>query len=301
MSAGESFTTAPTLRILPLMLARLAHISLLALTITVITSDGWSQSQVPGQINHSTRDEDTSANYPVEPTVADRGPLTMPGRGMPYELAQPQGFDRVYAVPGKPGMFYRASGGLFAVFDEGEYSSSKEVKLITRAPAGVVYYIGKPEWSMIRQSSVIAGGGIQAQEELRVEVEAERTAEATASERTGATKLGTSELNTARDLVVRTPIGESLPPVSGNDAGFGGGSARHGALSDTKPETVPAEYASQSADVAAETGQVPAGVDRSYMIGEGNDVRPRIVADFIYRSARLTILMNRAVHTSAPQ
>ena len=48
-------------------------------------------------------------NHPVDPKVADRGVLTMPGRQMPYELAMPQGFDRVYSVPGQAGMFYRAT------------------------------------------------------------------------------------------------------------------------------------------------------------------------------------------------
>ncbi|MSQ90893.1 MAG: hypothetical protein EXS01_05810 [Phycisphaerales bacterium] len=274
---------------------------LVILMVFTCTATLSAQTVVPGQRDHSTRVVDRSSDFPVEPTVADRGPLTMPLREMPLELAEPQGFDRVYAVPGKPGMFYRASGGLYAVFDEAEYSKNKQQKMIARPGAGLTYYIGKPDWSKIQQTSIIPGGGVQAQQQLRDEQPIERTSEAIEAERPSVSNHETSELHSARVLASPAPIGSESRRVCGNDVGFGGGSARPSSSSDSTEDAEPVQFESKFPDVAALAGTLPAGVDRTFMVGEGNAVRPRIAADFLYRHERLTLLMQRALHASPPK
>ncbi len=265
--------------------------------ITVISAcaasaAGQSSGASRGETSNATTDE--SMNTPVEATVADRGALTMPGRGMPYELAMPQGFDRVYAVPGRPGMFYRASGGLYAVFTEGEYKRSKQVKQMTLAPAGTHYYIGKPDWAKIPSPNESAGGSVVAASERAGAVASTPSAAARVAERGDEIDANAGLPAAERTSVVSAPLGHELPRVRGNDAGFGGGSARPTASSDAKVGESSSAFAPTEPDLAAWMGVLPAGVNRSLVVGDGASVKPRMVADFLYRQQRLTQLMQSA-------
>ncbi len=252
-----------------------------------------------GELSDITADE--SINTPVEATVADRGALTMPGRGMPYELAMPQGFDRVYAVPGRPGLFYRASGGLYAVFTEGEYKRSKQVKQMTLAPAGTRYYIGKPDWATIVSPSDTAGGSVMAARERATEVAPPPNKIATTAQRSDEIDANAGRPAAERSDVVCAPLGKELPVVRGNDVGFGGGSARPTASSDPKAGENAAAFAPTEPDLAAWMGVLPAGVNRTLIVGEGSSVRPRMVADYLYRQQRLTQLMQSATGQARPE
>lgn len=283
------------------MISRLLLITSCA-TACAIVETASAQTPVPGQIDHSTREVDTSLNHPVEPKVADRSALTMPGRSMPYELAMPQGFDRVYAVPGKAGMFYRASGALYVVFSQGEYKQVKKGSEYAMVPSGAVFYIGKPDWSKIIRISDVAAGSINSQQEIRNRGQFVSNPAAIATKIEGKINAEIDPANAAidakRDLAVHVPLGGKLPVVSGNDVGFGGGSARPNSATDSIADPKSAEFSSKAPDTAAWAGTLPHGVDRSFLVGDGASVRPRILVDFIYRQERLSQLFLRANNSS---
>ncbi|MBL8885679.1 MAG: hypothetical protein JNK16_03385 [Phycisphaerales bacterium] len=79
---------------------------------------------------------------PVDPGVADMGPLSGPGRALSPGLRQPSGFDRVYEVEidGKK-YFARQNGSTVAVFPRSAYSKI-EGRTATLVPAGTVFYLG---------------------------------------------------------------------------------------------------------------------------------------------------------------
>lgn len=292
----------------PSMIAR----SLILTTCTilcVVAVNASAQTQVPGEQDHSTRDVDTSMNHPVDPKVADRGVLTMPGRQMPYELAMPQGFDRVYSVPGQAGMFYRANGGLYLVFDQGEYKQDKKGKEYAMVPAGAVFYIGKPDWSRIVPKSKVAASAINSQQEIRAKAQlnssnlAKSATVSNTGKRMDEVAPTSLAVQTESDLAVRAQIGTELPQVVGSEVGYGSGRARAIPQTDSTGEDAtenphPTEFQSKAPDAAAWAGTLPDGVDRSFLVGTGADVRPRILVDFIYRQERLSKLFLLAASSS---
>ena len=294
-------------------------------TLCAIAANASAQTPLPGEQDHSTRDVDTSMNHPVDPKVADRGVLTMPGRQMPYELAMPQGFDRVYSVPGQAGMFYRANGGLYLVFDQGEYKQDKKGKEYAMVPAGAVFYIGKPDWSRIVPKSKVAASAINSQQEIRAKAQLNSSKAAkSATVSDAGTVSNTGEhmdeiaptslaVQAESDLAVHARIGTELPQVAGSEVGYGSGYARSiakkNSVATTSDETDASEtdamgdsnsndFQSEAPDAAAWAGTLPRGVDRSFLVGTGADVRPRILVDFIYRQERLAKLFLRAASFS---
>lgn len=79
---------------------------------------------------------------PVDPGVADMGPLSGPGRALSPGLRQPQGFDRVYEVEmdGKK-YFARANGSTVAVFPRSSYVLMRGT-VMPVVPAGTRFYLG---------------------------------------------------------------------------------------------------------------------------------------------------------------
>ena len=272
-----------------------------------------AQRNAPMQQNHSTRDIDTSMNYPVEPRVADRGGLCTSTRQMPMELAEPQGFDRLYEVPGKSGVFYRANGGLFLVFERGTYAQvqdkQKRTWSIPTVPPGGQYYIGKPDWSSIRRIGSLAAGSLGVQQDARLEL----------SRAAGEpTPVEVREVDLRIDARVDTEmvpeIADSTQSQGGNRAMIGRASASRAKDKVAAPELssdseasegtaegeVPAQaavFASKAPDAAAWARTLPGGVDRSFLIERGDDVQPRMVADFIYRQRRLDGMFGRAMES----
>ncbi len=204
--------------------------------------------------------DEAAEHQPVDPSIADRGPLTTALRRMPYELASPQGFDRVYKVPGHSGKFFRASGALYAVFDEGVYRLDKKGGRVADLPAGTTYYIGRPDWLSLRGIADVEAGSVEFHE------------------------------NRAAGALPNSP-GDVPAPHPVSDARSDESSA--------PPRELPTEFASRHPDVAAITGRVPAGVDRTLMVGDGADVRPRMIADVDYRETRLALLFRQAASERA--
>ncbi len=79
----------------------------------------------------------------VDPNVADVNSLSTSLRDMQVDLRVPLGFSNVYRVPGQSDKFMRASGGLFAIFPQSQYVSTRQ-GLSAKVPAGTTYHIGLP-------------------------------------------------------------------------------------------------------------------------------------------------------------
>ena len=79
---------------------------------------------------------------PVDMRVQDTGVLSRSFRVIPQGLQVPGDFSQVYQLPS--GHYFRAQGGIFAVFPQSSYvqTDGGEVPLI---PAGTVFHIGPPQ------------------------------------------------------------------------------------------------------------------------------------------------------------
>jgi len=272
-----------------------------------------AQRNAPMQQNHSTRDVDTSMNYPAEQRVADRGGLCTSPRQMPMELAEPQGFDRLYEVPGKSGMFYRANGGLFLVFERGTYAQvqdkQKRIWTIPTVPPGGQYYIGKPDWSSIRRIGVLPAGSVGVQRDARLE----RSQSAGEPTQVDVREVDLRVESRVDTEVVSARAGAALSQ-RGTDATTDGATAprftakpsspAQSEVASERPEAdTPEEvaaapvFASKAPDAAAWARTLPQGVDRSFLIERGDDVQPRMAADFLYRQRRLDGMFGRALES----
>lgn len=86
----------------------------------------------------------TAPLRPVDPMVADTGPLSVSARRLPADLRVPTGFDQVYRVPGGGGgdLFARMNGGITAVFPRSTYAPAGSGGALVEIPPGTVFYIG---------------------------------------------------------------------------------------------------------------------------------------------------------------
>lgn len=79
---------------------------------------------------------------PVDPGVADTGPLSVSERLMPADLRVPTAFERVYRLSGEhEGRFARVSGAITAVFPRSQYVRT-EYGDVPEIPTGTIFYIG---------------------------------------------------------------------------------------------------------------------------------------------------------------
>lgn len=91
----------------------------------------------------------------VDQTSADRHSLSQSLRVMPVDLS-PHNFERVYQVPGRDDLMMRTNGALYAVFEQSSYARDPQRKGQLKAvvPAATVFYIGRPDFSVIRSAGV---------------------------------------------------------------------------------------------------------------------------------------------------
>jgi len=92
----------------------------------------------------------------VDAGVGDRHSLGQSLRIHPVDLS-PHGFRNVYKVPGRDDLLMRTDGALYAVFDQSVYVRDPNAKTPTMKamiPAATVFYIGKPDFRMIRSSGI---------------------------------------------------------------------------------------------------------------------------------------------------
>jgi hypothetical protein len=91
----------------------------------------------------------------VDQASADRHSLSQSLRVMPVDLS-PHNFERVYQVPGRDDLMMRSNGALYAVFEQSDYMRDPKKKGAMKAvvPAATVFYIGRPDFSVIRSAGI---------------------------------------------------------------------------------------------------------------------------------------------------
>ena len=91
----------------------------------------------------------------IDQASADRHSLSQSLRVMPVDLS-PHNFERVYQVPGRDDLMMRTNGALYAVFEQSAYTRDQKKKGALKAvvPAATVFYIGRPDFSVIRSAGI---------------------------------------------------------------------------------------------------------------------------------------------------
>ncbi len=102
--------------------------------------------------------DDTSPGglVPIEQGIIDQSATATSLKVQPVELSQSTNFQKLFGVAGRPDLFVRSQGGLFAVFDQGSYRKVQG-KTFVQWPAGTVYYIGQPDFMKVKSSGVRIG------------------------------------------------------------------------------------------------------------------------------------------------
>ena len=90
---------------------------------------------------------------PIDQGVTDRSATATSLRIQPVELSQSTNFQKLFGIAGRPDLFVRSQGGLFAVFDQGSYRKVQGRTFI-QWPAGTVYYIGQPNFYTLRGTGI---------------------------------------------------------------------------------------------------------------------------------------------------
>ena len=93
---------------------------------------------------------------PIDQGVTDRSATATSLSIQPVELSQSTNFQKLFGIAGRPDLFVRSQGGLFAVFDQGSYRSVQGRTFI-QWPAGTMYYIGQPNFSGLKSNGVRIG------------------------------------------------------------------------------------------------------------------------------------------------
>jgi hypothetical protein len=108
---------------------------------------------------------------PVEAGTVDVSATQTTLRVMPVELNESTNFMRLYGVAGRPDLLVRSQGGMYAVFDQGQYVSWKGVGLPVW-PSGTQFFIGRPDFTNVRapgirmdtESTMLPAPGIRAKD-----------------------------------------------------------------------------------------------------------------------------------------
>jgi hypothetical protein len=125
----------------------------------VLASSALAQQTKPGDL------------VPVEAGTVDVSATQTTLRVMPVELNESTNFLRLYGVAGRPDLLVRSQGGMYAVFDQGQYVSWKGVGLPVW-PSGTQFFIGRPDFTNVRapgirmdtESTMLPAPGIRAKE-----------------------------------------------------------------------------------------------------------------------------------------
>lgn len=90
---------------------------------------------------------------PIEAGTVDVSAASTTLRVMPVELNESTNFMRLYGVAGRPDLLVRSHGGMYAVFDQGQYVSWRGVGLPVW-PSGTQFFIGRPDFTQMRASGM---------------------------------------------------------------------------------------------------------------------------------------------------
>ncbi len=96
------------------------------------------------------------ALVPIEQGVADRSATATSLKVQPVELSQSTNFQKLFGVAGRPDLFVRSQGGLYAVFDQGSYRTVNGTTYI-QGPAGTTFHIGQPNFIAIKSGGIRGG------------------------------------------------------------------------------------------------------------------------------------------------
>ena len=102
--------------------------------------------------------QESAEFIPVEAGVADVSVLSTSLQVPQVGLDPGTGFDRVYRVPGESGRHFRASGALFAVFDQSVYLSWNGAEF-PAVPPSTTFYIGAPPFLAPAPDAFVPGPG----------------------------------------------------------------------------------------------------------------------------------------------
>lgn len=242
---------------------------------------------------------------PVEAGFADRGAVSESLRQMPITLRMPSAFENVFPVPGRPGLFFRAQGGIYIVFDEATYIFYKGTRYAT-IPPGSVFYVGRPDWSKIPMPW-FRGTDAPPQDpqgDSRPGTSANAPVQAMVDHEVDPPGESPSRLRSDRRVQVRrADLGGDLGRVPGHLAGFGTDAPVPDELDPMSRALATRSAAdrdrdaaaSRAPDAAAIAGVLPSGVSREMLvIGRDGEICPRIVGDASYRRERLAELMRVA-------
>ena len=274
------------------------------------TSQSGAASRGPGNsrdVPMPASGQDTTVMQPVDPGVADRGALTESLREMPITLRVPGAFENVYPVPGRPGLFFRAQGALYMVFDEATYRFYKGTNYVT-IPPGAMFYVGRPDWRTIPSPWFRGADAAGADPQATPQDSARGAAPLEAYVDSEVDPAGQSPDRLRADHRVpvrRADIGDELGRVPGHRAGFGADSrdpepidpAQVALAMRTAEERERDAAAPRAPDAAALAGVLPSGVARDMLVVDRDgQVSPRIISDSAYRRERIAALMRSAAH-----
>lgn len=90
---------------------------------------------------------------PIEQGTADTTATQTTLRVMPVELNESTNFLRLYGVAGRPDLLVRSHGGMYAVFDQGQYVAWRGASLPVW-PSGTQFFIGRPDFLSLRAPGI---------------------------------------------------------------------------------------------------------------------------------------------------
>lgn len=161
---------------------------------------------------------------PVEAGTADVSATQTTLRVMPVELNESTNFMRLYGVAGRPDLLVRSQGGMYAVFDQGQYVSWKGVG-VPVWPSGTQFFIGRPDFTHVRapgirmdtESTMLPAPGIRTSERRRSAPDADTrepdTRETVPDARLPDARLSSPRVETRLEER-RAPVSKPVPPVS---------------------------------------------------------------------------------------
>lgn len=115
---------------------------------------------------------------PVEVGVADMNTMSTSLKQMPVELNETTNFTRLYGVAGRPDLFVRSHGGMYAVFDQGQYVTVRKQnssRTFATWPSGTTFYIGRPDFTKVQAAGIRKGVGTTMLSAPGIDVHARKT------------------------------------------------------------------------------------------------------------------------------
>lgn len=194
------------------------------------------------------------ALVPIEQGVADRSATATSLKIQPVELSQSTNFQKLFGVAGRPDLFVRSQGGLYAVFAQGSYQKVNGTTYI-QWPAGTTFHIGQPNFLTL-QAVQIRGGQSSANPPpgIMLQPKSSQGPDLRIGE---APVEGLIKVKPIQERVLNQPASHNTPAlVPVKDVGFGHNSFTAATLA-TPPITIPPARDDSSKDATAQSPPKP--------------------------------------------